>query len=386
MSRSDNAGSRIAGRWATAMFWPVAFLRWCFGYDRYSAETIDRLVYSRHVRDLRLIVNIAALFLVLLPAGAWVAWVMTMPGGTAGILVKPGILATPLKDWVLPIGGLVAVFGGILSWCYQTGNTRLGTVDLFACEITTLCRICVINGLANTCIKTFQGRLSRHTAKSKRGTGLEPQFMSFDSHEAYTPIFDGNAKELRNLSVKAVINVTAFYTYWKSTRDAFRKVASLADKAAAEAGREPWRDAMRNVIYMQFLAAESARKAVRDLIEYEPNRAENEITILLNELPAYKFLLEEFREDVRHERLALRQERYLAVVPEVIDRVRKGQAKFEALQASAAPFPRRHDVEELRRDWAKAHRMLDSLREVYEESILRVPKKSVGTRPSLKKS
>jgi hypothetical protein len=36
---------------------------------------------------------------------------------------------------------------------------------------------------------------------------------------------------------------------------------------------------MRNVIYMLFLMLESARKSVDRLIEYEPERAQNTITI-----------------------------------------------------------------------------------------------------------
>src|SRR5262245_42136131 len=38
---------------STVMF---AFLRWarrCFGYDKYSSKTVDRLLYSKHVEDLR---------------------------------------------------------------------------------------------------------------------------------------------------------------------------------------------------------------------------------------------------------------------------------------------------------------------------------------------
>ena len=61
-------------------------------------------------------------------------------------------------------------------------------------------------------------------------------------------------------------------------------------------------------MYMQFLAFESARKAVRDLIEFEPNNAENKITIFISELPLYGFLLKHFQKgDLRHARLKLRQ-------------------------------------------------------------------------------
>lgn len=54
------------------------------------------------------------------------------------------------------------------------------------------------------------------------------------------------------------------------------------------------RKATAQMIYMQFLMYESARLAVEDLVEYEPDRSESIITILCSELILYGFLLEEF--------------------------------------------------------------------------------------------
>ena len=56
---------------------------------------------------------------------------------------------------------------------------------------------------------------------------IREQFGLFKSSETYTPFFDANAKELHSLSVKVLANITAFYTYWKATRDAFRKLADI---------------------------------------------------------------------------------------------------------------------------------------------------------------
>jgi hypothetical protein len=51
---------------------------------------------------------------------------------------------------------------------------------------------------------------------------------------------------------------------------------------------------------------ETARLAISELIEYEPDHVENTITILLTEIPAYRFLLENVDDDLRYARLKLR--------------------------------------------------------------------------------
>jgi hypothetical protein len=68
---------------------------------------------------------------------------------------------------------------------------------------------------------------------------------------------------------------------------------------------------MLNVIYLVFLGYESARKAVNDLIEFQPARAERSIVILLTELKCYAFLREHFTsDDLRRKRLELREDGY----------------------------------------------------------------------------
>ncbi len=41
-------------------------------------------------------------------------------------------------------GPTLAAFGALVAWAYQTGSARLGVVDLFACEISTLCRVTTV--------------------------------------------------------------------------------------------------------------------------------------------------------------------------------------------------------------------------------------------------
>jgi hypothetical protein len=341
------------------MFFVIRRCREYFGHDKYSAETLDRLIQSMHVKDLRSIANITvgAALLAIAMFVCIALCAVTHPAATQPAV--PAAYASKLYEALLPftLSAVLAGLCGIIAWCYRTGSDRLGIVDLFACEITTLCRVCTINGLADSCVAAFElDSRKRSPADQDKITKTAESFGHFDSAEEYTPIFDNNAKELQSLSVKAVINITAFYTYWKATRDAFRRLAKT--KPAYSDG---WHRAMGNLLFMQFLAMESARKAIRDLIEFEPNNAENTIMILIGELPLYGALLKHFEvSDVRHARLQLRRSGYLSFVPQVYYHTLEQHDKYNDSAVS------RNDLEELRRDWSKAHRMLEELRKRYE--------------------
>src|SRR5262249_39371539 len=95
--------------------------------------------------------------------------------------------------------------------------------------------------------------------------------------------------------------------------------------------------------------------------------AENTMTILLSELPAYRFLLDHFPpEDVRHARLELRRARYRAAVAEVYYRTKEEHKKYSNLERAQVRFPGRIDPPASSRDWNKAYRMLDELKKRYE--------------------
>ena len=343
------------------MFFLLKRFRAGLGHDRYSAATFDRLVHSRHVGDLHWIVNV------------------TVGAAALGIIVLGVIFAAegvwdPKFSWVpatallAGCGAVLAAVGGITAWCYQTGATRLGTIDLFACEITTLCRICTINGLADTCISAFAADTMSDKDKLIK---MKEQFG--DSSETYTPFFDANAKELHSLSVKVLTNISAFYTYWKATRDAFRTLAKVQTN-------DGWHRTMSDVMFLQFLAFESARKAARDLIEFEPNNAENTIMILISELPLYRFLLDHFQKgDVRRARLELRLSRYVSVVPRVYHQTEVEHAKYKDVDTARKGLPHlaQKDVEELCRDWEKAYEMLGELKSRYEAAIGEFPRQEV---------
>jgi len=74
----------------------------------------------------------------------------------------------------------------------------------------------------------------------------------------------------------------------KATSDSRRR---LTQAQTVEEAKE----AAASIVYMLFLGYESARKAIADLIEFQPTREENIMVILLTELVCYSFLCEQFQ-------------------------------------------------------------------------------------------
>jgi hypothetical protein len=283
-----------------------------------SASTFDRLLTSRHVADLRVIFLVAFCAGVLLFIdGAWAV-------GTKDSSALTYILAA------------MAASGGVMAWAYQTGSMRLGIVDIFACEIATLCRVGTIVDLVPRLVKTFN-ELKEEAPSSNPG---EQVAHDFDSHENYEPVFDNNARDLQVLDALVVTNVTQFYTYQKAMRDSWRQLAKATTLAARQS-------ATTGIIYMYFLALESARFAIAELIEFEPNEADAKLLILLSELPAFAFLLKRFEplNDLRYRRLELRVAAYKVSVPEIYCRVMQGHEEtWGKLQTTARDVARCYEA------------------------------------------
>ena len=262
------------------------------------ASTFIRLAESQHVADLQLIFWSS---LALMAGGsafvaAWHQWV------DAGQVIGSGAL----------IAAIVGTGCGVLVWAYQTGSARLGIVDLFGCEISTICRVVAIADAA-----------AHYTALYREPPA---QSINFSSQEHYTPVFDNNSKDLEVLEARTVERITEFYTYLKAMRDYLRLLGGIANP---QEDSERWRTTMRSVIYMLFLMLESARGSVDRLIEFEPERVQNTITILLSELVAYGALLDAFEaegatrpsHDARIERLRSRKDGYEELVPRLYARI-----------------------------------------------------------------
>jgi len=118
---------------------------------------------------------------------------------------------------------------------------------------------------------------------------------------------------------------------------------------------------MRNAIYMLFLAFESGRKAIGDLIEFEPLRAECQVAILLTEVQAFLFLLKTASpKDFRSERLMLRLPEYAQLVDEVCSQVETEAQK----EPDPATLPKASRLQEKKRHqaWVMAKSPAQELR------------------------
>jgi hypothetical protein len=254
-------------------------------------------------------------------------------------------------DWFIRFSGLVApiltVFGAITSWIYLQGSGRLGVVDLFACEIGTICRICTITDVARRYVASYD---ESATASGDATPSHEGHLSHFTSEENYFPAFETNISSLQVLEARVVINITAFYTYMKALRDTRRKTQQIMPLPMEDKTKEPWHVAVQDSIYMLFLAFESGRKAISDLIEFDPEEAELQATILITELECYNFLLGKFAVgDARYARLLLRALEYPRICQELRRRITNGAGK---------PWqPAKELMPELERRYKKVHQV-----------------------------
>ena len=298
-----------------------------------ESSTFERLSRSRHVADLRLIFSVAVIIMVAASILAlmfcfehqvmsnWKAIESSHSGW-----IWPQLVFAAIGDSGPFIGAVGAVGCGVLAWTYQAGSARLGVVDLFACEIATLCRVAAVVDMVPRYIALFETGPAM-TKQRHDIDGDMPADGRFTSQESYFPVFDASVKDLQILEADVVDNVTAFYTYFKVMRDSLRKLAEIHPPGSQGLGDDDWHRAICNVVYMQFLGLESARMAIKDLVEFEPTQAEDIFTILLSELVAYGFLREQFKGDLRQRRLEARDEGYRREIPDLFHALNERSGK-----------------------------------------------------------
>jgi hypothetical protein len=315
-----------------------------------ESSTFERLGRSRHVADLRLIFSVTIIMMII---GAILAllfcfehevmtnWPQVHARTNGWIWARLSFAA--IADSGAFIGAIGAIGCGVLAWTYQVGSARLGVVDLFACEIATLCRVAAIADLVSRYVDLFQNGPA--VGRPHVIDGESPDDTTrFTSQESYFPVFDSSVKELQALEADVVKHVTAFYTYMKVMRDSLRRLASIPPPAPGSPHEDDWHRAICNVVYMQFLGLESGRKAIKDLVEFEPTQAEDMITILLSELLAYGFLREQFRGDIRQRRLESRDLSYRQDIPALHRLVMAGQGPlWDAAKDLSAEMMKRFD-------------------------------------------
>src|ERR1700733_15393485 len=129
--------------------------RWVRTGDQ--AITVDRLFSSQHVRDLRFMISVTLnTFLLMFVIGAAVAveneivsdWSKIASRKSPWVLV--GVAFAAGRSFLPFFVPALAALGAALAWAYQVGSARLGVVDLFGCEISTLCRIATVVDTART--------------------------------------------------------------------------------------------------------------------------------------------------------------------------------------------------------------------------------------------
>ena len=285
---------------------PISFVANCFFrrtlQEKGPALTFARLCTSRHLQDLQ-----------------WIAFLMIFL-----VLVTLGIAIYSFNVTTFSVNStvasaLAAAAAAVLNWTYQSGSRRLGAVDFFACEISVICRVFIVVDFAQSCVE--RAKRESEIAERDLGTMLQPSphdqqevesggTRKFTSEEHYTPVYDGQLSELEPLDVNVVTYVTEFYTYRKTMVDYLRAVGA-ANNVNVSARL------MSQMIYMQFLMYESARLAIGELIEFEPNKAESLVNILCSELVAFGFLQTHYQNDYRGKRLRLRCEQYQKIVPDL---------------------------------------------------------------------
>jgi hypothetical protein len=268
-----------------------------------ETDTVDRLFVSKHINDLRMIVAAAfialgVVFVVALVSG-WCFyvfdWDLAKNSDAKQIVMQRAVAGC--AAFLRIFGPTTALFGVILAWAYQRGSNRLGVVDLFACEIDTLCRVVTVIDMV------------RQLVQARSEKAIPPHF---NSQENYFPILDDNSSDLQSLEASVVVNITAFYTFMKTVRDKFRNGGDVQSEEQRE-------DLRTNLIYMLYLGLESGRKAMRDLVEFEPACTERTMVILISELTAYHFLRQRYREreEVHYFRLILRAPVYVRLVQQL---------------------------------------------------------------------
>jgi hypothetical protein len=338
------------------------------------AATVDRLFRSQHVTDLQLIVAVALLVVLVVFCAGFVLsienevqskWKTVASSESYWIFLNLGFgAAGSFLTFFVPI---LAVFGAVLAWAYQVGSARLGVVDLFACEISTLCRVTTVVDTVHRYVDKFEKGPPTEPAGSRR-----PQAHPFTSQENYFPVFESNTRDLQTLEARVVIHVTEFYTYMKAFRDSLRSLGEIRPEPAEfglpsnkSRGAGPWHEAACNIVYMMFLGLESARHAVADLVEFEPERAERTAVILIGELEAYRFLCAQYadEQDMHHGRIRLRTAAYRYLVPKLCASIEAGSAAENAADANVSPEPGRVS------QWEPAWQLLPELKKRYHAAI-----------------
>ncbi len=302
-------------------------------FSQESQSIPYRFFNSHHVQDLSLIFIIVSVLVVLLGvfSGIYLKQVACGADGCSS-LGWGAVFLAHIGSIFTTAGSVLAGWGVVAAWTYQAANRRLGVVDLFASEIASLCNVMATFDAGRQFVSLY-AHLDEVTDQTR-----------FVSEENYFTVFQGNASDLEVLDGKAVVHVTAFYTYMKSFRDTLRRFGRT-HKGGDNPKDDSRHQALRNAMYCLFLSLESARKAIHLLVEFPPRRADHLAAILLTELVCFNFLDKEFADDFKHLRLDQRRADYAKEVGRLLNHIDRGKTE----------------------DWARARSLRDELSKRWNE-------------------
>ena len=189
--------------------------------EKEAASTLFRFFRSKHVIDLRLIVFTVVVLLVF--------YLITIFIGFIGSFIF--YQTFPAQLLVTLTGPAVGIAGLIIGWAYKAASIRLGIIDLFGCEIGTLCRVGTVLDVGTRYVCAYErGADAKDDLAEKRAP-----FDKYTSQENYFPIFEHNSNDLQLLEALVVRHITEFYTFMKAARDTQRPIICLMILL----GREP---------------------------------------------------------------------------------------------------------------------------------------------------
>src|SRR5215472_3378049 len=181
---------------------PIAILRQLRSGK--ESSTFERLGRSRHVADLRLIFSVTVILMIVgvIAALAFcfeyqvVSNWKELHGSTSDWPWVRQAFAAIVASGPF-VGAIFILGGGVLAWTYQAGSARLGVVDLFACEIATLCRVGAVVDMVQRYVDLFES--GPHAAQHAIDGDAPTDASRFNSQESYFPVFDTSVKDLQAL-------------------------------------------------------------------------------------------------------------------------------------------------------------------------------------------
>ena len=101
---------------------------------------------------------------------------------------------------------VLGVVGAVIAWAYQSGSAHLGVIDLFACEISTLCRVATVVDTA----RRYAGKFDQPPTTAAETAGPRQPPHHFASQENYFPVFESNTRDLQTLEARVVFDITHY--------------------------------------------------------------------------------------------------------------------------------------------------------------------------------